>query len=59
MWKLYADEVAKSAQENQAGLPDGRWVAARPIPYWGVRWRLRQAWDVLRGKADALYWHGQ
>jgi hypothetical protein len=59
MHKLYADEIARFAQENQAGLPDGRWVAARPVPYWGLVWRLKRAWDVFWLKADAVYWYGQ
>lgn len=29
---------------------------ARPIPYYNIWVRLRQAWDVLTYKADAFYW---
>jgi len=35
---------------------DGRWITARPEPYYSLIERLRQAWDVLRYRADALYW---
>ncbi|GAF83666.1 unnamed protein product [marine sediment metagenome] len=40
-----------------AGLPDGRWVIAKPVPG-PFRWRLRDAWRVLWGKAEALYFEG-
>jgi len=65
MRKLYADDLineGRSGSRVEAGLPDGRWVAARPVRLWGLRatlGRIRQAWDVARGRADALYWHGQ
>lgn len=38
---------------------NGRWYLARPLPFygwWGLRMRISEALDVLRGKADALYW---
>jgi hypothetical protein len=43
---------------NQVEI-DGKWVAARPEPYysWKERWVL--AWAVFTGKADALFWHKQ
>lgn len=31
-------------------------VPARPCKYYSVFNRIYQAFDVLRGKADALYW---
>lgn len=45
----------------QAGLPDGRWVAARPMGWQGLclRKRLRAAWMVFTGRWDALRWEGQ
>jgi hypothetical protein len=45
--------------EDSAQLKTGEWVHARPIPNLSIPARLREAWDVLRGKADALYWKGQ
>lgn len=33
----------------------GRWVPARPLPG-PFLWRLRAAWAVLRGRADAFTW---
>jgi hypothetical protein len=38
----------------QAGLPDGRWVRAIPLPYTGNR--LTAAWWVLTGRAYAVLW---
>jgi hypothetical protein len=34
---------------------DGEWVPARPLPgpWW---WRVKDAWAVLWGKADAFKW---
>ncbi len=34
----------------------GRWHLARPEPYRSLFARLRMSWDVLRYRADALYW---
>ena len=39
---------------------DGRdtWVLSRPLsgPF---LWRVKAAWEVLRGRADAIKWTGQ
>ena len=36
----------------------GKWVPARPYGHnaFGFTWRFKLAWDVLTGKADALFW---
>lgn len=34
----------------------GHWHNARPLPYYGFFYRIRDAWNVLWLKADALYW---
>ena len=41
----------------QAGLPDGRWVAAVAEPY-HCNWieAIRAAWWVLTGRAQAVIW---
>jgi hypothetical protein len=46
----------KQLQTNDAQAEiNGKWVPARPIRFFG--WgRLREAWAVLRGKADAFTW---
>ena len=38
---------------------DGRWLMCRPVNVDGVFDRLRDAWAVLTGKADALFWEAQ
>lgn len=52
--------VVQCASENQAGLPDGRWVALRPLGWQGIslRHRIRCAWLVFTGRADVLRWEG-
>lgn len=40
---------------------NGRWVPARPEPFGGLgglRLRVRAAWLVLAGRADAVLWPG-
>ena len=36
----------------------GRWLLCRPVGL-GVWSRVRDAWAVLTGKADALFWEAQ
>lgn len=48
----------RSLGEVQAGLPDGRYVPSRPLPFFGRFGRWRAAWLVFSGKADALVWPG-
>jgi len=55
----HADELVKSAQHEAAGLPDGRWVVARPVGYSSPWHRLYCTWLVFTGKADALIYKGQ
>jgi len=37
---------------------NGKWVPARPLGYPSLRYRIRAAWLVLTGRADALIWPG-
>ena len=37
---------------------NGKWVVARPISYFGLQ-RIKDAWAVLTGKADAVRFIGQ
>jgi hypothetical protein len=47
--------IAGGAQtETTAG-----YEPARVYGFYGLRSRLRLAWDVFTGEADALYWPGQ
>ena len=59
---IYTPEsLARTTEGVQAGLPDGRWIAARPLGWQGLclRKRLRCAWLVFTGRADVLQWEGQ
>ncbi len=40
-------------------LINGRWHPARPTPYSSPLQRIKAAWLVFTGRADALKWHGQ
>jgi len=56
------EELLKMAAKTGAFI-NGRYVPARPIPFnhgslFCLR-RLRDAWEVFRGRADALKWEGQ
>lgn len=52
IWNL--DALILSAQQNWAKI-NGTYVPARPMPPpWN--WRLHAAWEVLRGRADAVRW---
>jgi len=38
---------------------DGEWVPARPVGYWSFIHRIKCAWKVFSGQADALIWPGE
>ncbi len=40
--------------QKNIGRSDGKW--ARPYPYFSFWTRVKQAWDVFKYRADALYW---
>lgn len=42
-------------------LPNGKWVAARPLGWQGIclKRRIKAAWMVFTGRADVLVWTGQ
>lgn len=44
---------------NTATEIKGKWIPARPIGLYGLKNRIRCAWYVFTGKADALFWDGQ
>ena len=48
-------ELINSAQNTQAEI-DGEWVPARPIGYFSLKNRIKCAFMVFTGKADALVW---
>jgi hypothetical protein len=49
------DEIQKSSFNANAREIDGRWVPARPMDGPWI-YRLKAAWAVLRGEADAFHW---
>jgi len=52
IWRL--DDLIRSAHENHA-LIGGTYVPARPL---SGPWicRVKAAWEVFRGRADAVRW---
>lgn len=38
---------------------NGQWVPARPLGWTGLLYRLRAAWMVFSGRADAVTWPRQ
>lgn len=54
--------IVKSLETVMSGYPDGGWGPARPLPYEPfnplrrMAHRLRLAWLVFTGRADALTW---
>jgi len=49
-------EVLWLSENAAAGLPDGRYVPARPMGWPTFGRRMKAAWLVFTGKADALKW---
>lgn len=51
-------DLIQYANETEVEI-DGKWVPARPMPYFGLGGflqRAKDAWLVLTGKADAIKW---
>lgn len=53
--KLYDSSLAIQGQCKAKGK-SGNWHNARPLRYQSFLCNIRNAWNVLCGKADALYW---
>jgi len=49
--------LLKSIQNCEAEI-DGKWVPARPVGYYSLRHRVKAAWLVFTGEADAVTWPG-
>lgn len=54
----YLKSCGTRAAVQQPGVGEV-WIPARPLGYPGLKRRLKAAWLVLTGKADALEWRGQ
>ena len=52
---LRFEDVDSHHGQTEAQI-NGKWVPARPIGYFSFRWRLKLAWMVFTGKADAFVW---
>jgi len=53
-----ADELVHGGTQISREV-DGKWVVARPEGYPSFRHRIKTAWLVFTGKADALTYTGQ
>jgi hypothetical protein len=52
---LKFDDVDGRHGQSEAKI-NGRWVPARPVGYLSLGWRIKLAWMVFTGKADAFVW---
>ena len=55
---IYSLRELVESQNNQANI-NGKWVPARPLMlsgFDGFTERVKAAWLVLQGKADAVIW---
>ncbi len=48
------EEVVETANTCSVEVAPGKWAPARPIPSSVIWHRIRDAWAVLIGKADAV-----
>lgn len=55
-WGAVIDRELMIRGQVQTQGKSGAWHNARPEPYYSLIERIKLAWDVLRYKADALYW---
>lgn len=54
------DDIAKHVTERTvSAYINGQWAPARPLGLYSLRNRMRLAWEVFMGRADALVWPGQ
>ncbi len=54
MWSL--EELVKHSTTVRAELEKGVWVPARPEGSRSLGCRIRYAWMVFKGEADAVVW---
>ena len=55
IWNL-RDLLQHCASGPRSGSKNGQWVPARPIGYFSLRNRIKAAWAVFTGRADAVTW---
>lgn len=56
LWQL--ESLVKRAADNSTVI-SGCWRPCRPYGRPGLAWRLRCAWLVFTGRADAVIWPGE
>jgi hypothetical protein len=60
---MYKIEELIKWVNHSAAYVDGCYVPARPLPFnhgsWFCMRRLKDAWEVFCGRADAVKWIGQ
>lgn len=52
-------DLVRAASLNRCEIAPGQWVPARPLTGSFRFERLRAAWEVFRGRCDAVSWPGQ
>ena len=57
--QIFVEQLRLERWQSARLLDSGYWVAARPDGFASPWQRLRLAWAVFTGEADALYWEGQ
>jgi hypothetical protein len=57
IWRL--DELLEYFKGGTRALVNGCYVPARPLGFYSLGNRMKAAWMVFTGKADALIWPGQ
>jgi len=56
--EIYSVEEIMKYANNDLTCIDGKWVPARPLGYYSLKWRLKCMWMVFTGKADVIIWPG-
>lgn len=54
--KYTLKELLETISDGSKVEVNGRWYPARPLGYYSLRSRLKIAWAVFTGKADAVTW---
>ena len=55
MWRL-GDLIAFARENMVKPTHDSKYVPCRPLGWTSLKYRLRAAWMVFTGKADAVTW---
>lgn len=51
-----ASRIVRDSKSVSTGLPDGRWVPARPLGWYSLVPRIKAAWGVFTARYDAVDW---